>query len=86
MLLGTTSKNISTSSFPAVTRGNTPFSKALKEWDQLREKESHSSNSGFGVIREGTFDFSRKNRSSSDKKAKNKDDERRVSIVDARSF
>lgn len=44
-------------------------------------------NSGFGVVREGMFDFSRKgSRASKDAAdAKNKNvDQRRVSIVDAR--
>lgn len=44
-------------------------------------------NSGFGVVREGMFDFSRKgSRASKDATdAKNKNvDQRRVSIVDAR--
>lgn len=75
--------------FFSVTKGNTPYSKVLKEWSQNKEKESYSLNSGFGVIREGMFDFSRKGRSSkrsSKEDATNKNvDQRRVSIVDARS-
>lgn len=72
-----------------MTKGNTPFSKVLKEWSQEKEKESYSLNSGFGVVREGMFDFSRKGaRASKDQNAdaKNALDQRRVSIVDARFF
>ncbi|CAL8104419.1 unnamed protein product [Orchesella dallaii] len=51
--------------FQKVTRGNTTFSKALKEWSQKKETESYSMNSGFGVVREGMFDYNKREPSES---------------------
>ncbi|ODM91123.1 hypothetical protein Ocin01_15559 [Orchesella cincta] len=51
--------------FQKVTRGNTTFSKALKEWSQKKETESYSMNSGFGVVREGMFDYNKREPSAS---------------------
>lgn len=77
-----------------VTRGNKPYSKVLNEWTQNKEKENYNTNSGFGVIHDGMFDFRGAGTQTSFAQGNRDNDDfegggggggdRRVSIVDAR--